>query len=72
MSTTTYTRNAKCKDCIHIRYFYKGKRKLHLCDVFEMQVCLNDNIGKECAESFFSINPNYWHQKLDITLISIP
>jgi len=35
MTVVTYTRDAKCKDCVHISLKYFGKRKRYICDKFE-------------------------------------
>lgn len=32
MSITTWTREAKCKDCKHISLLHYGKRKKFICD----------------------------------------
>ena len=65
MSTTISIRNAKCKDCDKLRYFYEGKRKLHMCSVFEIKVRLNDQISTTCADDFFRLNSNYYPKRLE-------
>jgi hypothetical protein len=32
--------DAKCKHCKHFDYFYKGKRKVHKCNLTEEQLTL--------------------------------
>lgn len=32
MSIMTWTRKAKCKDCMFLKVKYIGKRKRHICD----------------------------------------
>jgi hypothetical protein len=47
MSVSTYTRKAKCKDCVFIFKYYVGNKKVHKCsNVYsersEKHVRLND------------------------------
>lgn len=44
MTVITWTRRAKCKDCEHIRYYYKGKLKRHKCIEKDEPRCLDDMI----------------------------
>lgn len=48
MSTITYTRHAKCKDCNQLKYYYKGKIKRHKCIRKNTNRCLNDLICEDC------------------------
>jgi hypothetical protein len=66
MGTITWTREAKCKDCDNIRYFYQGKRKFHKCIAKDRRVCLND---KSCygAGEFdkYKMRREYYPKKLE-------
>ena len=47
MSIMTWTRKAKCKDCLFCKPEYLGKRKTHRCnnnqsEYFNSQITLND------------------------------
>ena len=36
--------DAKCKHCKWFDYYYKGKRKVHKCNLTEKQLTLKSNI----------------------------
>jgi hypothetical protein len=44
MSTVIITYDAKCKHCKHFDYFYKGKRKVHKCNLTEEKLTLKSKI----------------------------
>ena len=59
MTVIIYTRDARCKDCEFIRYFYNGKRKLHYCIQREQQWRLNDPI---CG--YYVMRKEYYPKRL--------
>jgi len=65
MSVITYTRPAKCKDCLNLKYLYVGKRKVHKCIIFDEYRRLNDIAKAVCIEKdIFVLNENYYPEKL--------
>lgn len=58
MAIITCTREARCKDCNNLRYYYKGERKLHMCVKKNIGRTLNDSAGSciDCME--FDWNPS--------------
>jgi hypothetical protein len=65
MSIITYTRPAKCKDCNHLKYFYKGKRKLHFCIKRKKNRCLNDPAGYCIDQKWFDMNVSTIPKRLE-------
>jgi len=61
MLVITITRDAKCKDCEFLRYYYKGKRKLHHCIQRGQQWRLNDPI---CG--YYVARKGYYIEELKI------
>jgi len=47
MTVISYTRRAKCKDCDFLKYYYKGKQKIHHCSLKNECRILNDYVCDE-------------------------
>lgn len=56
----TWTRSARCRDCIHFKYYYKGKRKLHKCVL--------KNTSRTLADKFkcdnFEMRKSYYPEQI--------
>ena len=65
MSIITCTRPAKCKDCKHLKYYYKGKLKRHLCVKRNTNRYLNDSAGLCINEKLFEWNPIAMPERLE-------
>lgn len=63
MSSITWKREAKCKDCEFIKFFYQGKRKFHKCIKKDMRVTLKD--PSWCHLVLFKLRKEYHVQKLE-------
>ncbi len=61
MGIITWTREARCKDCDHFRYYKKGRRKLHKCILHRQSATLKD---KMCFEGF-KMRKEYYPKRLD-------
>ena len=62
MTVITWTRDAKCKDCDHFRYYYKGKRKLHKCILKRESRTLAD---KTCYGNNFKMREEHYPKKMN-------
>lgn len=46
MGSITTSREAKCSDCKHFKYYYEGNRKYHICEVTNQRTTLRDKFPK--------------------------
>jgi hypothetical protein len=65
MSVMTWQRPAKCKDCINLRYFYRGKQKRHAC-ALKIKIVSPNDIYRECFDDeSFKMSHNYYPDRLE-------
>lgn len=64
MPTITYSREARCSDCEHLRYYYKGKLKRHKCIKINQPRSLKDGARSCIKEDLFEMRKEYYPKKL--------
>jgi hypothetical protein len=57
MAIIEWTREARCKDCKNLRYYYNGRRKLHKCIKKNAARALSDSAGSCVDSKDFDWNP---------------
>ena len=62
MSTITWIREVKCKDCEFFKYYMKGKRKYHKCTELNINVTLKDRPW--CGLDSYKYRESYYPKML--------
>lgn len=65
MAIITCTREARCKDCQHLKYYYKGKLKRHYCVERKTNRCLEDSAAYCIDQKLFQWNPTAIPERLN-------